>query len=136
MGRRYTPVLTRFYTSILPSLLLPLIEEALTDQKIKYKKLEPKRDGEMTRLRIRVGGFDKRKLVFKGTIELEEFEHDDFHGTFCVMNREKVRQALPSLRNLLMRARRAVQGNPISWRQVWKSLIVSPVVEPHVLRKR
>jgi hypothetical protein len=28
------------------------------------------------------------------------------------------------------------QGNPISWRQLWKGLIMNPLVEPHVLRKR
>lgn len=39
------------------------------------------------------GGFDKRKLMYKGTIELEEFwsEEVKVRGTFCVMNREKVR---------------------------------------------
>lgn len=40
---------------------------------------------------MRVGGFDKRKLIFKGTIELEEFETDEARGTFCVMHRDQVR---------------------------------------------
>lgn len=53
-----------------------------------------KREGEgITRHRLRIRGFDKRKLMYKGTIELEEFwsEEVKVRGTFCVMNREKVR---------------------------------------------
>ena len=29
-----------------------------------------------------------------------------------------------------------VQGSPISWRQLWKALILSPEVEPNVIRRR
>ncbi|KAI0083554.1 CAMK/CAMKL/CHK1 protein kinase [Irpex rosettiformis] len=116
-GRRYTPVLTRFYSSLLPGILLPLITESLTDLKVKWKVSDPKKptDGAQ-RWKMRVGGFDKRKLIFKGTIELEEFENGDHKGTFCVMHRD--------------------QGNPISWRTLWKSLIMSPAVEPHVYKKQ
>ncbi|KAI0339190.1 Pkinase-domain-containing protein [Trametopsis cervina] len=116
-GRRYTPVLTRFYSSLLPGILLPLITESLTDLNVKWKLSEPKRDTDgVTRWRMRIGGFDKRKLMFKGTVELEEFENEDHKGTFCMMNRD--------------------QGNPISWRTLWKTLIMAPAVEPHVYRKR
>lgn len=52
---------------------------------------EPKKDPDgVVRWRMRIGGFDKRKLMFKGTLELEEFEYDDLKGTFCVMNRDQV----------------------------------------------
>ena len=47
----------------------------------------------IVRHRVRIGGFDKRKLMYRGTIELEEFYSEEVgvRGTFCVMNREKVR---------------------------------------------
>ena len=97
VGRRYTPCLTRFYASLLPGILLPLITEALTELHVKWKMCEPKHEPDgVTRWRMRIGGFDKRKLMFKGTLELEEFEYDDLRGSFCVMNREKVRRAVLS----------------------------------------
>ncbi|KAI0696596.1 kinase-like domain-containing protein [Cytidiella melzeri] len=116
-GRRYTPGLTRFYSSLLPGILLPLVTEALSELRVKWKVSETRRDTDgVARTKMRVGGFDKRKLIFKGTVELEEFETDGHRGTFCVMHRD--------------------QGNPISWRTLWKALIMSPAIEPHVLRRR
>ena len=94
-GCRYNPVLTRFYSSLLPGILLPLITESLTDLRVKWKASDPKKDTDgVQRWKMRVGGFDKRKLIFKGTIELEEFETDDHKGTFCVMHRDQVRNAV------------------------------------------
>lgn len=54
-------------------------------------------EGEI-KLRLRIGGYDKRKVVFKGWIEVEGFEllneHSEvvFSGSFCLMKREEVRQ--------------------------------------------
>ena len=61
-------------------------------------KGEAKAGKSILRRRIRIGGFDRRKLMYKGTIELEEFETPDgsVRGTFCVMNREKVRVCVHS----------------------------------------
>ena len=30
----------------------------------------------------------------------------------------------------------SAQGNPISWRLLWKDVILYPAIEPHVFRKR
>lgn len=94
-------------------------------------------------LKMRIGGYDKRKLMFKGVIELENFEYAGHSGTFCVMHRDQVTSIfLATFMKLQTDAKYLcvcvffAQGNPISWRQLWKSIIVSPSVEPHVLRKR
>jgi serine/threonine-protein kinase CHEK1 len=71
--------------------MLPMITEALTDLRVKWKVSEQKRENDgVARWKLRIGGFDKRKLMFKGTVELEEFENDDHKGTFCVMHRDQV----------------------------------------------
>lgn len=58
---------------------------------MKWKMSEPKNDtDDVKRWRIRLGGFDKRKLMFKGILELEEFEYEDVKGSFCLMNRDQV----------------------------------------------
>ncbi|GBE84122.1 Serine/threonine-protein kinase CHK1 [Sparassis crispa] len=120
-GRRYTPHLTRFYSSLRRHDLQPLVTAALTVLGVKWKPPmeETDDDGDgagVPMLSVRIGGFDKRKLMFKGWVLLEDFNYGEREGTFCVMQRD--------------------QGNPISWRLLWKSLIMSPQVEPHVLRKR
>lgn len=40
--------------------------------------------------KIRVGGKDARKILFKGWIEMEHFSHGGMNGTFCVMSRDEV----------------------------------------------
>ncbi|KAI0073808.1 Pkinase-domain-containing protein [Panus rudis PR-1116 ss-1] len=121
-GRRYTPNLTRFYASAGPGILLPLIEEALDDLGVKHNPPEflPSKDAsgedDKGRIQMRIGGFDKRRLMFKGYVKLENFEYGNYKGTFCLMHRD--------------------QGNPISWRKLWKDIIQSPGVEPYVLKKK
>ncbi len=72
-----------------------IIQEALTDFGVKFKP--PARvqtqgqDPEAGMLKMRIGGYDKRKLMFKGVIELEDFEYAGHSGTFCVMHRDQVR---------------------------------------------
>ena len=69
-------------------------------------------------LRLRVGGYDRRKERFKGWVELESFAKPHLgieEGSFVVMKRD--------------------EGNPISWRQLWKGLILSQGVKPWVLMK-
>ncbi|EGO19687.1 hypothetical protein SERLADRAFT_453634 [Serpula lacrymans var. lacrymans S7.9] len=117
-GRRYTPQLTRFYASLGPGLLINLIKESLDSLGVKYKDAPPENansDGRGEILKLIVGGYDRRKIMFKGWVELERFNYRGTEGTFCLMNRN--------------------EGNPISWRQLWKSLVKSPAVDPHVLRK-
>ncbi|PFH47274.1 hypothetical protein AMATHDRAFT_67963 [Amanita thiersii Skay4041] len=114
-GRRYTPHLTRFYASIGPSLLMTFIMEGLDTLGVKYKQGTPRQEGDSEVLRLRIGGRDRRMVTFKGWVEVEKFSYRNYQGSFCVMQRDV--------------------GNPISWRQLWKALILSEAVEPHVLRK-
>ncbi|OCH91749.1 Pkinase-domain-containing protein [Obba rivulosa] len=116
-GRRYTPHLTRFYTAIGPRLLLPLIEEALEALGVQRKPaIEADEKSGDPLLRMRIGGIDKRSLKYKGWIEIDTFCYGDKDGAFVVMQRD--------------------EGNPITWRQLWKAVIMHPAVEPHVYRKR
>lgn len=114
-GRRYTPNLTRFYTSLGPGIMMQLIKESLTALGVKHKDGPTGEDERGEILRLRVGGYDKRNIAFKGWVELENFRYAETDGSFCLMTRDL--------------------GNPISWRQLWKALILSPAVDPHVLRK-
>ncbi|KAJ8507943.1 hypothetical protein ONZ45_g9744 [Pleurotus djamor] len=117
-GQRYTPHLTRFYATLGPTLLYPIIKESLQAMNVKCKdspQPEPK-PGETQKYRLRIGGFDARKVAFKGWVDVEIFEHNGSQYTFCLMQRD--------------------EGNPISWRQLWKALILSEDMEPHVLRKK
>ena len=78
---------------------MQLIQEALTDLGVKHKPpvvAQSQASGdqgshEPVLLKMRIGGFDKRKLMFKGMIELEDFEYAGHSGTFCVMHRDQVR---------------------------------------------
>ncbi|KAF5319490.1 hypothetical protein D9619_008540 [Psilocybe cf. subviscida] len=132
-GSRYTPHLTRFYASLGPSLLVGLVEESLNNLGVRVKPVPRScdRDDDQTivssesgRLndnepyRLRVGGWDSRRVVFKGWIEIERFTYRDgaMQGSFCVMKRD--------------------EGNPMSWRALWKRLLESELVEPHVLKKK
>ncbi|KAF9065026.1 CAMK/CAMKL/CHK1 protein kinase [Rhodocollybia butyracea] len=110
-GTRYTPHLTRFYASIEPVLLMPIVKGALEGLGIQCKAGAS--NGDM--LKMRVGGHDKRKMPFKGWVEIENFEYRGVKSSFCVMSRD--------------------EGNPLSWRQMWKLLLQSPDVAPHVLKK-
>ncbi|KAG1719656.1 kinase-like domain-containing protein [Suillus lakei] len=114
-GRRYTPSLTRFYTSLGPGIMMQLIKESLTALDVKHKDGPTDEDERGEILRLRVGGCDKRKIAFKGWVELENFRYAETDGSFCLMTRDV--------------------GNPISWRQLWKALIQSPAVDTHVLRR-
>ncbi|KAF4622994.1 hypothetical protein D9613_001342 [Agrocybe pediades] len=116
-GARYTPHLTRFYAAIGPSLLIGFIKEFLESANCQSRSIPPEKnehgDGEVYRLRI--GGYDTRKQKFKGWVDVENFKYKGTEGSFCVMRRD--------------------EGNPICWRQLWKRVIQSESVEPHVLKK-
>lgn len=45
-------------------------------------------------LRLRVGGFDRRREMFKGWVEVEKFTHRGEEGSFCVMQRDQVRVSI------------------------------------------
>ncbi|KAJ7741771.1 kinase-like domain-containing protein [Mycena maculata] len=111
-GTRYTPHLTRFYAGIPPGQILPFVRDGLASLGVACRDAPPSAGA----LRLRIGGQDARKEVFRGWVEIETFEYHGALGSFCVMQKDN--------------------GNPISWRQLWRALIQSPLVEPHVLRKR
>ncbi|CCM05307.1 uncharacterized protein FIBRA_07521 [Fibroporia radiculosa] len=117
-GTRYTPHLTRFYAKLGPHIMLPLIEEALTNLGVKWKsavEVDVVQSSGVTKvLRMRIGGYDKRKLLYKGWVELEHFSRGETEGTYCLMQRD--------------------QGNPISWRQLWRDVCQSSTVWPHIYK--
>ena len=99
-GRRYTPQLTRFYTAIGPGILVDLLKESLDVLGVKHKDAHVIAGSKAVH-RLRVGGYDKRKIMFKGWIELEVFSRMQVSGAFCVMQRDVVRrrvQVAPYLR--------------------------------------
>lgn len=115
-GRRYIPHLTRFFATVAPEELMQHVYTALSalPGKIKYQ----------TRPAVppvaalaRIGGYDARREVFKGFIEIEEFDsREQGRVSLCVMKRDV--------------------GNPISWKQLWKAVVSAPEVNPLVLKKR
>ncbi|KAE9394336.1 CAMK/CAMKL/CHK1 protein kinase [Gymnopus androsaceus JB14] len=113
-GTRYTPGLTRFYTSIGPALLMPIVKETLEGSETTCKETPQDDSGSGVR-KMRVGGYDKRKLAFKGWVEIEHFSYRGMQGSFVVMQRD--------------------EGSPLSWRELWKALLTSTAVAPHVLKK-
>ncbi|CAE6447974.1 unnamed protein product [Rhizoctonia solani] len=117
-GTRYTPALTRFYASLPPDQFLPIIVTALQGDGVKCAKDEEDSDSNHPgRVSFRIGGLDKRREQFRGTIEIEPFRFADrgLDGSFVVMSRER--------------------GNPLSWRQLWKQTVLNAAVQQHVLRK-
>lgn len=89
---RYTPHLTRFYAALGPPLLLSLIEESLADLNVQMKKRPPSTDEEVPWLRV--GGYDRRKIRFKGWVIVEKFSYRGSDGSFCVMQRDEARLAI------------------------------------------
>ncbi|THH28610.1 hypothetical protein EUX98_g5584 [Antrodiella citrinella] len=133
-GRRYTPHLTRFYASLGPGILLHLMQEFFSQNEIQSNPPKEVQSGQEKGMwKMRVGGFDRRKLIFKGTIEVEPFEMNGIQGSFVVMARTQV---CDFILTGTMDVEFIVQGNPISWRQLWKAMVTSKMLEPHVLKKR
>ena len=89
-GNRYTPHLTRFYAALGPSLLMSLIKESLESLHVKCKLAPSINDRGIETLRLRVGGYDLRKEMFKGWVEVERFVYRTSEGSFCVMKRDEV----------------------------------------------
>jgi hypothetical protein len=92
-GNRYTPHLTRFYASLGPSLLMIMIQESLESLNVKCKNA-PREDELEGPIRLRVGGYDRRKVMFKGWVDVEKFSYRGTEGSFCVMQRDIVRHRI------------------------------------------
>lgn len=73
--------------------LMPLIVEAVTHLGVKSKQSSSD-EANPDRLRLRVGGYDHRREMFKGWIEAEPFVYQGSEGSFCIMSRDQVRLLL------------------------------------------
>ena len=90
-GTRYTPHLTRFYATLGPSLLTPFIQEYLESVKVKCKPLPAAVEDRGREIyKIRIGGYDLRKQMFKGWVEVEKFSRNGIEGSYCLMRRDEV----------------------------------------------
>ncbi|KAG8805927.1 Chk1 protein kinase [Serendipita sp. 400] len=107
-GLRHSPHLTRFFVSLSAERVLPLLIQALESLGIKSKSLSSSA--------VVLGGLDSRRERFKGRISIEQFVWRESMCCFIEMARE--------------------EGNPLSWRQLWKLLVKSPLIQPFVLQKR
>ncbi|KAI0653866.1 CAMK/CAMKL/CHK1 protein kinase [Cubamyces menziesii] len=115
---RYTPHLTRFFASLQPQTLLPLVQEALASFGVKQnppREHPPEDEDDVAMIRMRIGAKDRRKLHMKGHVEMEEFQIGEYKGTFVVLARDL--------------------GNPLEWRAMWKELVQHPLIDPHVYKK-
>ncbi|KAK7047155.1 Chk1 protein kinase [Paramarasmius palmivorus] len=86
-GVRYTPHLTRFYAKLGPTLLLQIITETLESLNVACKAPPEQPQG---MLKLRIGGYDKRREKFKGWVEIEHFKSRAHEGSFVVMQRDVV----------------------------------------------
>ena len=94
-GTRYTPHLTRFYSSLSPSLLISLIKEYLESQRVQCRSLPPPTSERGTDVyKLRVGGQDLRRERFKGWVEVEKFTWNGGDGSFCLMRKDEVHSFL------------------------------------------
>lgn len=68
-------------------MLFPLIHEALEGLGVRCKAStsDPSR--------LRIGGYDNRKVIFKGTVIVEAFSKNSLSGSFVIMSREEVRDS-------------------------------------------
>lgn len=69
---------------------MSLIQESLEGLNVRCKSA-PRDDVPDSVLKLRVGGFDRRKVVFKGWVDVEKFSYRGTEGSFCVMQRDVVR---------------------------------------------
>lgn len=83
---KYSPHLTRFFASLPPKNLAPLLIEALSGLGVKYKVKPP--------ATILVGGYDMRKEKFKGRVMLERFKWKGVECSIVEMAREEVKEML------------------------------------------
>ncbi|KAH9003291.1 CAMK/CAMKL/CHK1 protein kinase [Lactarius hatsudake] len=112
-GTRYTPNLTRFWASIAPAELIIAIERGLVGLSVRAVRAPNGPSGE---LRCRIGAFDARRVPYKGWVIVEPFiTADGSVRSFCIMQRD--------------------EGDPISWRRVFKAVLQSQEVAPYVLRR-
>ncbi|KAI9457642.1 CAMK/CAMKL/CHK1 protein kinase [Lactarius psammicola] len=111
--RATQPNLTRFWASITPIELIGAIERALGRLSVRAVRAVNGPNGE---LRCRIGALDARRVPLKGWAIVEPFATADGNvRSLCIMQRD--------------------EGDPISWRRVFKAVVLSQEVAPCVLRQ-
>jgi len=68
-----------------------MIFETLLVLNVQCKATSNSNDGSTTEYRLRIGGHDKRQMIFKGWVVIEKFIYKDHaEGSFVVMKRDEV----------------------------------------------
>jgi len=73
--------------------MMKLIHESLLSFNVKCRASDPitrGADKSNMQLRLRVGGMDRRKVMFKGWVVVENFAYGGVEGSFVVMQRDEV----------------------------------------------
>lgn len=90
-GTQYTPYLTRYYASLAPPLLTSFIQEFLGTRNVQCKPMPPSTNERGVEVhKLRIGGKDARREVFKGWVEVEQFTRNAVQGSFCLMKKDMV----------------------------------------------
>lgn len=70
---------------------MQFVQESLEALNVKCKVGSPREDPDGTvTYRLRIGGYDRRKVMFKGWVDVEAFSYRGHKGSFCVMQRDIV----------------------------------------------
>jgi len=96
--------------------MMQLIKESLDALGVKHKDGPTGEDERGEILRLRIGGHDKRRITFKGWVELENFRYGETDGSFCLMTRDVVGLVSSSISEFELTA-------------IGKSYFVAPAVE-------
>ena len=70
---------------------MPLIQEFLEKSNVQCKPLPPAANARGVEVyKLRIGGKDARKEIFKGWVEVEKFTWNGVQGSFCLMKKDEV----------------------------------------------
>lgn len=114
--------------------MVEAIQSALESFEIKFKRFDNLTNelGHNVQ-KLRIGGLDVRKQMFKGWVEVENFCWNGVEGSFCIMKRDEV--DFTSCSRIQVAYLNNSQGNPMSWRHLWKRLVCAQPVNPYVLKR-
>lgn len=128
------PHLTRFWASIPPPELIAVIERALERQSIRTVRSVNGPNGE---LRCRIGALDARRVPFKGWAIVEPFVMANGSArSFCVMQRDEVTNLFPLTPRTFIFTVCVEQGDPLSWRRMFKATVESQELTQYILRRK
>ena len=70
---------------------MQFIQKSLETLNVECKVGSPREDPDGTIIyQLRIGGYDRRKVMFKGWVHVEAFSYGQHKGSFCVMQRDIV----------------------------------------------